>query len=265
MNQNDIYYTLITGASSGIGGALAEEFARRHRNLLLISLPDTGLEKFCEKLTSKYNVLCRFFEIDMLDSKAPDKIRGFVQDKNLRINILINNVGAGHAGNMGDYSTEEIDEMILLNIRSTTHLTNLFIEELKSHPESFILNMGSFGAFVPTPHKSIYMASKAYIYYFSCGLSAELKNSSVKVCIAMPGSVRSNKKMIDRIKSDGAMSNFMALTPGEVAKYVVPRLFSGEKVIIPGMVTKAVYFLGLALPYALILYFMKNMFSGKKY
>lgn len=264
MKKEDNYYSLITGASSGIGKALAEELARRERNLLLIALPDSGLESQCLDLGRKYNIACRFFEIDLREVYASEKIWSFAKHENLRINILINNIGVGHAGRIGDYTAEELDEMIMLNIRSATHLINLFLHELKSHPESYILNMGSFGAYVPTPFKSVYMASKAYIYYFSCGLSSELENTSVKVSVAMPGSVPSNKKMIERIKQDGTISRLMILNPDEVAKYIIPRLFLGEKVIIPGKVTRALYLLGLILPYGIVLHFMKNVFLNKK-
>lgn len=264
MEQNGQYYTLITGASSGIGKAMAEEFARIQRNLLLIGLPGTGLESQCYNLTQKYKVYSRFLEIDLRNPDSPEKILSFSQDNNLRINMLINNIGVGHVGNIGNFPAEEINEMIMLNIYSTTHLTNLFLNELKSYPESYILNMGSFAGFIPAAHKSIYMASKAYVYYFSCGLSYELENSSVKVSVAMPGPVTSNKKMIDRIHNDGTFSRLMKLNPDEVAKYIIPRLFSGEKVIIPGLVTRTVYILGLILPYAAILHIAKNVFAGKK-
>ena len=264
MDKDEKYYTLITGASSGIGKAMSEEFAQRRINLLLVSLPGTGLESLCENLSLKHKVISRFLEIDLRDRDAPEKILNFAHDENLRINMLINNIGIGHVGIIGDFSREEINEMIMLNIHSTTHLTNLFLKELKSYPESYILNMGSFGGYIPAPHKSIYMASKAYIYYFSCGLSYELENSSVKVSVAMPGPVTSNKKMIERINNDGTVSRLMKLDPEQVAKYIIPRMFSGEKVIIPGRVTQAVYILGLMLPYGAVLYFMKKVFTDKK-
>lgn len=264
MDNEEQYYSLITGASSGIGKAVAEELARRHRNLLLIALPDTGLDGLCKNLSLKFNIISRYFEIDLREHDASVRILSFVQLENLRINMLVNNIGIGHAGKIGDFTVEELNEMIMLNIYTTTQLTNLFLHELMSYPESYILNMGSFGAYVPTPFKSVYMASKAYIYYFSCGLSSELENSSVKVSVAMPGSVPSNKKMIERIRGDGIISRCMVLSPDEVAKYVVPRLFLGEKVIIPGWVTRTVYLLGLILPYGIVLHFMKNIFQGKK-
>jgi hypothetical protein len=265
METHEKYFVLITGASSGIGKAFSEEFARRGRNLLLIALPNTGLKSQSEDLSKKYNISSHFLEVDFKDPGAPEKVAGFVQNQKLRINVLINNIGVGHAGKIGDYPVEEINEMIMLNIYVATHLTNLLLKELKSCPESYILNMGSLGGFVPTPYKSIYIASKAYIYYFSSGLSSELENSSVKVCVAMPGSVASNEKMIERINASGPISRSMALGPGEVAKYIIPRLFSGEKVIIPGRVTQALYLLGLILPYFAVMYFMKKIFMGKKY
>lgn len=258
------YYSLITGASSGIGKALSEELGRRQRNLLLIALPNTGLDSQCQSLSLKYNIISRFIEIDLIDSDAPEKILSFVHRENLRINMLVNNIGVGHAGKIGDFTAKELNEMIMLNICTTTQLTNLFLHELKSCPESYILNMGSFGAYVPTPFKSVYMASKAYVYYFTFGLSRELENSSIKVSVAMPGSVPSNKKMIERINQLGTISRLMVLSPDEVAKYIVPRLFLGEKVIIPGKITRGLYILGLILPYGIVLHFMKNVFLSKK-
>lgn len=264
MGKNEAYYTLITGASSGIGKAMAEEFASRQRNLLLIALPESGLESLCETISSTYRVSCRFLEVDLRDRDAPKKIRNFANDQHLRINMLINNIGIGHEGNIGDLNIEKIDDMIMLNIYSATHLTNLFLNELKSYPESYILNMGSFGGYVPAPNKSIYMASKAYIYYFSCGLRIELEKSSVKVCVALPGPVNSNQKMIKRIKDDGALSRTMSLHPNEVAKYIIPRFLRGESIIIPGKMTQAVFTFGLILPYGITLYFLRRIFHAGK-
>ncbi|MFA5327067.1 MAG: SDR family NAD(P)-dependent oxidoreductase [Prolixibacteraceae bacterium] len=260
MKKDEEYYTLITGASSGIGKAMSEEFARQRHNLLLISLPDTGLSNQCENISSKYNVASRFLEIDLRDHRAPEKILNFVHEENLKINTLINNIGIGHIGFMGNFPANEIDEMLMLNIHFTTHLTNLFIKDLKSCPESRILNMGSLGGYAPAPSKSVYMASKAYIYYFSRGLSFELENSSIKVSVAMPGPVKSNQKMINRILNDGSISRYIALNPEEVAKYIVPRFLRGKKIIIPGKMARTVFALGLILPYGITLYSLKKTF-----
>ena len=263
MEKNGAYYTLITGASSGIGKAMAEEFARHNKSLVLISLPGTALQEQCENLASKYHVKCRYLEIDLREHEAPSMIHDFVLHENLQINILVNNIGIGHEGNIGDLPSKDIDEMIILNMCTTTHLTNLFLNELKSYPESYILNMGSFGGFLPAPHKSIYLATKAYVYYFSCGLSHELKNTSVKVSVAMPGPVASNRKIIERIQKNGRAAGLMKLNPEKVAKCIVPRLLSGERVIIPGWMTRTVYLLGLVLPYGAVLHLAKNLFTSK--
>jgi uncharacterized protein len=264
MENADNYYSLVTGASSGIGRALSEELARRGRNLLLIALPDSAVEIQSKSLSLKYNIICRYFEIDFREWDSPAKIFSFSKAENLRINLLVNNVGVGHIGNMGDFLVDEIREMIMLNIYTTTTLTNLFLHQLKECPESYILNIGSLGGFSPAPYKSIYIATKAYILFFSYGLSAELENSSVKVCAAVPGAVPSNQKMIDRIKGSGRIGRLMALSPDKVAKYIIPRLFLGQKVIIPGVITRALYWLGFVLPHGIVLHIMKGLFLNKK-
>jgi uncharacterized protein len=261
MNSNPDYYSLITGASSGLGKAFAEDLARRKRNLLLVALPGTGLGELCEDLSLKYGIQCSYLEIDLLRENAFDNVYQNAIQAGLQVDTLINNVGVGYCGEVGTYSEAKIREIIMLNIQATTSLTNLFIGRFKSLPQAYILNVSSFGAYLPLPYKSIYLASKAYIYFFSRSLQYELRDTSVKVSVLMPGPMPTNNKVKERIKNNGVSSRLLLLTPGKVASYALDRLFSGKKVTVPGKWTQGVLRFGNIIPNGILLFLLRNLFK----
>ena len=124
-------YTLITGASQGMGKQMADECAKRGRNLLLVALPNENLKEFSEHLIRQYNIKADYFECDLIIKKSVENIFKWTQENNYAIDFLINNAGFGGAGSFEDYTFEYVNNMIDLNIRATTNLTHLFIPELK--------------------------------------------------------------------------------------------------------------------------------------
>lgn len=259
--DNHQYYSLITGASGGLGKALAVELARRKRNLFLVALPGTGLEYLCADLISLYGIKCFFFETNLLQDGSSDRIHHFARENEITVDFLINNVGVGQDGEIGSYSAEKIREIIMLNIMSATTLTNLFIDQLKSLPISYLLNVSSFTAYIPMPYKSIYQASKAYVYYFSQSLCIELQNTSVRVSVIMPGPMPTNKRVKDNIDKDGLSARMLTMTPEQVAKESLDRFFEGEKVIIPGKATKVLFGICNFLPYIVLRIMFRNFFK----
>ncbi len=205
--DNDCF-TLITGASTGIGKAIAREMASRKHNLILHSLPDENLPGLCKELNDKYKVQALYFESDLTTKDGPQSLFEFVKEKGYRINILVNNAGIGFDGPIENYRLKEIDDMILLNIRALTHITHFFTSELKTHPESYILFISSFGTYVPTAYKSIYLASKSYIYYLARALHSEFKGTSLRTCVILPSAVGTNKNTLDRIKREDGPGRF---------------------------------------------------------
>jgi len=236
--ENKSYYTLITGASSGIGKAFAYECAKEKRNLVLVSLPYTGLGKVAEDIINKYGVNVTTIPIDLVNKEAPKKVYEIVKKDEIHINFLINNAGIGYAGRIDEYTTEQIDTMIYLNMRATTVLINLFIEDLKKCNKSYILNMGSVGSYVPVPYKSIYLASKSYIYYLSKALRIELNEYSIQVSAVLPGGVLTNPIIQERIRKAGTLSKVSAMTPEQVAQHSLKKLYKGRPIIVTGRMTR---------------------------
>jgi len=256
------HYALVTGASSGLGKALASELAGRGHNLVLIALPGTGLREVCDGLEKVYKIVVHCFEADMCGHEAPGLIREFTASKGIGIDILVNNVGIGYGGEIGKYNEESITETVFLNIRSATLLTNYYIAELRSNTPSYILNIGSFSGFVPMPYKSIYSASKAYIYHFSISVGEELHDTGVSVSVAMPGPVLTNRKVRERIAAGGKGAVISSLEADEAAREILKQMFRRRRVIVPGKFYKMLHTVESILPYGLIMKMTRNAFKG---
>ncbi len=256
------YYAIVTGASAGLGKAFAGELARRGHNLLLVSLPGTGLPELSDNLRGQSNVSVHFIEADLRRREAPEEIANYAREQGLEADILINNAGIGHGGEIGEYSDDAIEESVFLNMRCATLMTNLFIDELKRRERAYILNLGSFGGFVPLPYKSIYSATKSYVYHFSLATREELRGTGVSVSVAMPGPIITNNKVRERMVQQGYISRSNALTPEKAAAYLVDKMFRGQPVIIPRCTMRMAYGVGALLPYRLLMIILGRLFMG---
>ncbi len=250
--KNTDLYTLITGASAGIGKQIAIECAKRGFNLFLVSLPGTGLEDFSEELKNNYPVKVEYLSVDLTRKKAPQEVYNFAKENNLPVNILVNNAGLGFNGKLEDLTHETIDTMVLLNIRASTLLTFLFLSEMKEMEKAHILNISSFGGFSPLPNKSVYAATKTYLLFLTQSLNEELKGTNIKATSIHPNGVKSERASA-RIKNSGLIARIAALSPEYVANVAVDNMLSGNKFVIPGIMSKVYYYLGSSLPHGLIL------------
>ena len=262
MNSNGNYYAVITGASSGLGKAMAVELARRGHNLLLASLPGTGLPGLSDEIHERYDVAVRYIETDLMRAESPGEIRRFVTDQNLGVDILINNVGIGHGGAVGEYSESAIEESVFLNMRCTTEMTNAFIEELKQREPAYILNMGSLGGFLPVPYKSVYSATKSYIYHFSLAIREELRGEGISVSVAMPGPVLTNSRVRERVCKVGFISRSNVIEADKAAAYMIRMMYRGKGVILPRWTIRTSYMFGSLLPYRLLMVLLGRIFKG---
>ena len=252
MEISSKYYTLITGATAGIGEQIAAEFGKRGMNLFLVSLPETGIEELAGKLQKQYGVEVYTLAVDLTKYEAPQMVFDFAQKHQLTVNILVNNAGVGFGGNFEKLNTDLTDKVILLNVRATTLLAVLFLPEMKKLKKAHLLNVSSFAAFSPVPFKSVYSASKSYLFFLTQALNKELKGTNVKVTSIHPTGVQS-KRTEETIKNGSYITKLSSLSPEQVAQVAVKNMLNGKKFIVPGIVTKLYYFFGSALPHGIIL------------
>lgn len=262
MKGNVKLYTLVTGASAGIGKALAQEFAKKGCNLLLIALPDSGLCQVAENFRRNFQIDVQTYAIDLTENDAPQKILDYCKANNMPVNILVNNAGVGNEGLFTDAPLSFIKNMLQLNMVAVTCLTHLFIPELKKHQHAYILNVGSMAAFRPMPFKSVYTATKSYVLYFTRALREELRNSTVKASVLCPGPVITNSEVEARTNNKGLISDMMQMKPEEVAEKAVNDLFQDKAVIVPGMINRFILFIEKGIPTSIPVKIISKMFNA---
>lgn len=184
-------YALITGASSGIGLAMAEALARRGHSLILVARQRDLLETIALELTQRFGVEVLFRACDLGE---PLRLSGFLlelEDGAHQIDLLVNAAGIGTCGPFlaQDWSAEQ--DLIDLNILALTRLCHTVGNLMAIQGGGQILNIASVAAFQPGPWMSTYYASKAYVLHFSEGLREEVKKAGVKVSVLCPGPTKS--------------------------------------------------------------------------
>lgn len=237
MNNNEAY-TLITGGSTGIGKAIAEECARRKRNLLLVALTNDELKDSAEEINVRYDVKVLYYQMDLTEEAALEAFYQWCVEQHLKIDMLVNNAGIGGHGGFDSSEGVMNRKMIRLNVEAMVTLTHLFIPLLLKQPKSYILNIASLASLHPVPYKTVYAATKSFVYYFSQGLRKELRDKSISVSVVSPGPVATNDAVIDRIGKQSALVRYSLLSAEKVAVKSLNGLFAGKAFIIPGRINR---------------------------
>lgn len=231
-------YVIVTGASLGLGKAIARKLASEGCNLILLSLPNEDLEEYCRELRINYGIDTLYFETDLREAENIRDFADWTLSQNVDIRGLVNNAGLGGSAQFDEADLLTLDTMILVNIRALTLLTRLFVPELITKENAFVLNVSSIAAFKPMPYKTVYPASKAYVYSFSVGLGEELKKTPVQISVLHPGPMDTSEENFHRLKKHGVLGRLVLLTVDEVAEIGVNQLLRGKKVIVPGIFNK---------------------------
>jgi short-subunit dehydrogenase len=254
-------YTLITGASSGLGRVLAFACARRGFNLVLVSLPGEGLEAVAAYLRRRYGVVVHTYEIDLTRQSAVYELHDWLARKAITVGILINNAGIGGTCAFDTAPPDYLERIIGLNIRALALLTRLLAPQLAACRQAHILNVSSVAAFAPIPFKTVYPASKAFVYAFSLALRHELRHTPVRVSVLHPGPMATNTDVNSRLGTHGIMARWSTLSTGQVAEIALRGMLDGKAVIVPGLINKISRGLMAILPHAITLPLMARIFS----
>ena len=186
MTQN----ALITGASSGIGYALANVFAREGYNLILVARSADKLNALQKQLTAQHNISAVVLPFDLTEIEAPRQLFEQVQAQNLTVDVLVNCAGYGDYGEFSNSDWPKQQGIIFLNIHALTYLCRLCLPGMIERGQGKILNVASTAAFQPGPRVSIYFASKAYVLSLGEAIATELEDTGVTVTTLCPGPTR---------------------------------------------------------------------------
>ncbi|WP_143307176.1 SDR family NAD(P)-dependent oxidoreductase [Chitinophaga vietnamensis] len=240
-------YTLITGASTGLGKELALCCAAAGMHLILTALPGGNMASLAAEIMRNYPVEVVAYEFDLTDPIALKTHTDEIMSR-YAINFLINNAGMGGTSSITETSLERIDRIILLNVRSTVMLTRLLIPQLLQHEKSYIMNISSMAAFTPIAYKTVYPASKAFISSFSLGLREEFSGTGLSVSVVCPGPMMTNSRTSRRIISQGLKGKMGLLPAATIAQIALRGTLAQRSLIIPGMMNQVNHLLMRLLP-----------------
>ena len=237
-------YALITGASKGIGKAIAYNLAAKKINLLLIARTENLLNEISIDLSHKFAIDVKYVSIDLAQENAAENILEWVKKNNLQINILINNAGYGLSGGFEKYSAEAHAEMMHVNMITLVKLTSVFLSILRKQSQSYILNIASTAAYQGVPYLSTYSASKSFVVSFSRALQHELKKTNISVTCVSPGGVDTDFGMRAGIgKKAIKAGEKLNMSADDVAAIAVNNMFKKKREVVVGFINKLGVFL----------------------
>lgn len=235
--QNTERYALVTGASRGLGKAIALELAKRGYPTILVSRSDK-VHEVCEEIASQYRIASVGFSADLTD---PAAIADLAEQVNAtyQVFMLVNNAGTGGSRRFVEASTQYLENILDLNTKATALLTHALLPNLLRQPKAYVLNIGSMAAHTPTGFKTVYPASKAFIQHFSLGLREELKDTSVSVSVCSPGAMATNEEVTARIERQGFFGRFTLKSVESIAQKCVRQTLRGKRHIVINPVSYA--------------------------
>ncbi len=224
--------TLITGASAGIGTALAHVFARHGHELMLIARRERRLAELSDAIAAQGYKRPLTLPIDLGGRDAVDRIGDALAKLGAEPEIVVNNAGFGLVGSAAALDLAEQLAMIDLNVRSLTDLSLAFVEPLQRR-RGGILNVASVAGFLPGPGMAVYYASKAYVVSFSEALHRELKPRGVRVTALCPGPVPTEFQLRAGVSTE-RYPPLITQSAERVAQDGYRGLMAGRRLVVPG-------------------------------
>lgn len=230
---------LITGGSVGIGAALADVFAARGHDLILVSRNREKLETRGRELRERFGVDVVCLPEDLADPHGPRRVYEAVTGRGLDVHYLVNNAGVGVYGKFAATDLNAELNMIQLNVTAVVELTKRFLPAMIARRAGRILNVASMAAFVPGPWMSVYFATKAFLLSFSQAIDYELKPNGISVTTLCPGPTESEFKVRAGSERSRLFDAFVMDAP-RVARVGYDGMMKGKSVAIPGIRNKLI-------------------------
>ena len=256
-------YTLITGASAGIGCEMAKQLASKNHNLILVARSQDKLESLKNELIKQFDIEVYYFLYDLSETNSAQDLYNELKENNYRVTGLINNAGFGDYGNFIEMSLKKDEEMIAVNITALVGLTKLFGADMVKAGNGKIMNIASLLSFLPFPYYSVYSATKSFVLAFTETVSSELQGTGVKLTALCPGTIETAFHT-DAMRKTNAMSANKPMPVDVVAKAGVELFLYGNDKKIVGFMNWFLSNLPRVTPDKLMMKIKKNLASIKK-
>lgn len=252
-------WALITGASSGIGEVFAQKLARRGHNLVLVARSQEKLEVLAAELRQKHGISTDVIAQDLSAPGAAAAVAQVMRERQIEVDLLINNAGFGALGEFWKLPVERQSEMLRLNIQALMELTYLLVPPMVEKRRGGLINVSSTASFQPLPYTAVYGASKAFVTSFSLALAEELRRYHVKVVTLCPGGTSTN---FFEASQYGKRTVPGGLQPAaEVVELALRKLDRGGGLVVPQFLNKFTVFMQRFIPRSWVMEVSAGLFK----
>ena len=252
-------YTLITGATGGLGSAFARLCAERGEHLFLTARDGQKLDRLAAELRAAYGTEVLTCPCQLQESASRAALFSFARARSLTFSRLINAAGADIQKGFCEYTQEKIVFQTRVNFEAAVSLTH-FVLETRA-PQLEILTVSSVSGIYPMPYFALYSATKKALEHFFSALHAELRGQNVKVTTVLPGAMPTRKDICEQIEGQGLWGKIAAKSPAYVARKSLEALRKNRRTFIPGLANKLMRVLTAAIPLPLKMKFIAARWS----
>jgi short-subunit dehydrogenase len=254
---------LVTGASGGIGEAIARQLAARGEDVVLVARSADRLASIASSISAASGRAVAHHALDLADRDAAERLGARLRQDGIHVRHLVNNAGYGLAGDVADLPREGQLGIIDLNCRALTDLTLTFLPDVLSS-KGGILNVASVAAFTPGPGLAVYYASKSFVVSFTRALAYELAGRGALVCALCPGPTPTGFGKRAGFRLTGAMALTGRLSAADVAQIGLAGYFAGRTIVVPGARNRVLTGLLGIVPTALVLPVLDRAQRGRR-
>lgn len=254
---------IVTGASKGLGKALAHQLAAKGYDLLLIARSENLLAEEAKQISGTHQVNVQVLALDLTNAQAGSTVYSWCVQNQFNPSVLINNAGYACWGFFDSMSIAQQQQMLQVNTGSLISLTHALLPILKTHTAAYIMNVASTAAYQAVPTMTLYAASKAFVKSFSRGLRYELRNSPVSVTCLSPGPMATNFIQQAGMEAMQETAKKFEMPPETVAKAGLKAMFHKKSESVPGLINYLTVKVSNILPDALLEKIAANLYLTK--
>lgn len=244
-------YALITGASQGIGEAMAHAFAHMGHNVVLVARRAEVLQALADDLQRRHGVTATPLPADLAKADGVDRVVEFIDDH--QVSIVVNSAGIASFGPFAEQDWDYETNQLALNATAVHRITRAAVMQMVERGEGAVCNVGSAAGNVPIPNNATYVFSKAGVNAFTEALHYELKGTGVSCTLLAPGPVREatipeeEQSIVDKVVPD-----FLWTTYESCAEETIEAMARNQRRVVPGPLSKAMNAISKAAPTGLL-------------
>jgi uncharacterized protein len=231
---------LVTGASSGIGAAVAAELASRGFSLILVARREERLHSLATELSSEHGADAETITADLGQETERDRLESEVRGRGRTVEVLVNNAGFGHQADFSRSPRERMVEMVRVNVEAVVDLTSRFLGPMVERSRGSVINIASTAAFQPLPGSAVYAASKSFVLSFSEAVRTELRGTGVTVTAVCPGPVKTEFMTVAEVPGvEDRTPGVVWMSAEDIARQAVDGAAHDKRVVVPGLLNRA--------------------------